>query len=210
MTVDTKAASTVWGEDWFYAPGRNPEDLSRIHCGECGSPAICSKYHREHQKRFLCPRCYPAVSNNTMLWLYVLILIAAVIWAAPLGDHDTGYPFFLILNVALCILFFHLLILPHELLHAVTARLLGGEVLAIFVGMGPPLWQRTWRDLTLSLRRYLIMGFCALGFVDNHRIRLRYGLSVAAPLVGHLLLASGSGHNCTGAACLGDGRGERC
>lgn len=190
MTVETKAASKASsGEDIFYAPGRDSADLYHICCDECGTLAICSKYHRELKKRTLCPRCYPAVSSNSVFWLYLSLLGGAAIWALPLGDRATGYPFFLIFNVALCILFVHLLILPHELLHAISARLLRGEVFAIFVGIGPPLWQGKWRGVTLSLRRYLIMGLCFFAFADKNRSRLRYGLAVAAPLVGHLLLA---------------------
>jgi hypothetical protein len=173
----------------LYGAGLSLETLDRTLCGRCGSSAILGQYYRRQRRLYLCPRCLPGASNRNLLWAY-LFLLASVLWSAALvGNLQGGFATIFVVNALLAVTLVHLLIAPHELIHAAVTRLLGGDVFALHFGVGTPLWTGRWRGVQLFLRQFPVMGMCVFGFPQPERIRLRYGLVTAAPLVGHLLLA---------------------
>ena len=187
QTEDEGAKPLVKGA--LYGGERPLADLLRTQCDQCYCQSIVPKYFQDLKGETLCPRCYPARTNRSLFWSYLYLLGAAVFWAALVGNGEGGFAIFFVVNVALAFLLLHLLILPHELLHAGTAWLLGGQVFAIQIGLGLQVWKVRWQGVIFSLHRYLLMGFCAFGFPDRRWIRLRFALATLMPLLGHLLLA---------------------
>ena len=173
----------------YYGKGVPLDERPRTRCDQCGSLSIDSTFFQELNGQTLCPRCYPAGSNRTLLWLFLGLLGLALLWAARVGNGEGGFALYFVLNVALALLLLELLILPHELLHAGVGLLLGGEIFLIQIGLGPVVRQGRWGNTQIAVHRYPLMGLCALSFRERRWIRLRFGLSILAPLVGHLLLA---------------------
>lgn len=60
------------------------------------------------------------------------------------------------------IVFFVILIVPHELGHFIAARLMGVKVNEFAFGMGPAIFQKQGRETLYSVRAFPIGGYCAL------------------------------------------------
>lgn len=65
-------------------------------------------------------------------------------------------------TVLAVILFFIILIVPHEFGHFITAKMLGVKVNEFSFGMGPALFQKQGEETLYSIRLFPIGGYCAL------------------------------------------------
>ncbi|MBX3000819.1 MAG: hypothetical protein KF893_20020 [Caldilineaceae bacterium] len=173
----------------LYGVGLTLDKLERTHCDRCGSSAILGQYYRWERRERLCPRCLPGSTNRSLLWAYLFLLASVIGAAALVGSIEGGFATLFVVNALIGVVILHLLIIPHELIHAAVARLLGGQVFAIHFGLGTPLWSGRWRGMQIFLRQFPVMGMCIFGLPQPGWIRLRYGLVTAAPLVGHLIFA---------------------
>ena len=58
--------------------------------------------------------------------------------------------------------FFVILIVPHEFGHFITAKMMGVKVNEFSFGMGPSIWQKQGKETLYSVRLFPIGGYCAL------------------------------------------------
>jgi hypothetical protein len=124
----------------LYGAGSALDSLDRTPCDRCGSSTILGQYYRQQKRERLCPRCLPGATHRNLLWAY-LFLLGSVVWSAALfGSVQGGFATPFVVNAVLSVGMIHLLIVPHELIHALTTRLLGGQVFAIHFGLGLSLW----------------------------------------------------------------------
>ena len=68
----------------------------------------------------------------------------------------------IITTVLAVIVFFVILIVPHELGHFMAARLMGVKVNEFAFGMGPAIFQKQGKETLYSIRIFPIGGYCAL------------------------------------------------
>ncbi len=68
----------------------------------------------------------------------------------------------IIITILAVILFFVILIVPHELGHFMTAKLLGVKVNEFAFGMGPAVFQKQGKETLYSVRIFPVGGYCAL------------------------------------------------
>lgn len=68
----------------------------------------------------------------------------------------------IITTVIAVIVFFVILIVPHELGHFIAARLMGVKVNEFAFGMGPAIFQKQGKETLYSIRIFPIGGYCAL------------------------------------------------
>jgi Peptidase family M50 len=113
-------------------------------CCKCGVVALESEEFIEEnfpftRRRFYCPACHHRIVHRIMLGFTLLILafgamaiIAAVRTKEPILNLP-GYSMLFLVIVQ------WLMIIPHELGHAVAARLFGYTQIRIAIGMGKPL-----------------------------------------------------------------------
>ena len=60
------------------------------------------------------------------------------------------------------VVFFVILIVPHEFGHFITAKMMGVKVNEFSFGMGPSIWQKQGKETLYSVRLFPIGGYCAL------------------------------------------------
>ena len=68
----------------------------------------------------------------------------------------------IIITILAVIIFFVILIVPHEFGHFAAAKLLGVKVNEFAFGMGPAIWQKQGKETLYSVRIFPIGGYCAL------------------------------------------------
>ena len=66
------------------------------------------------------------------------------------------------ITIIAVIIFFVILIVPHELGHFTAAKLLGVKVNEFAFGMGPALFKKQGEETLYSIRAFPIGGYCAL------------------------------------------------
>jgi len=115
-------------------------------CHACGIEALESQQLIEEnipfrRRRFYCPACHQKLVHRILLGFTIAILaIATVAIIAAARSHEailehSGFSLLFLVIVQ------WFLILPHELGHAVAARMFGYEQIRIFIGMGKPLFS---------------------------------------------------------------------
>ncbi len=145
-----------------------------------------------------CPVCWSKREIGRLretLVLCVVGLIFAVIWAV--GDPASGVGWTL-LNLLLLPAFLFATILPHELGHAIAAKILGANVLAVIIGHGKTLFELRLPGQTVTFRLTPLGGFTLSAQRDKSWFRLkRFLIILAGPLanlvvaIAFLLLPSG-------------------
>ena len=68
----------------------------------------------------------------------------------------------IVITIIAVIVFFVILIVPHEFGHFITAKMLGVKVNEFAFGMGPAIFQRQGKETLYSVRIFPIGGYCAL------------------------------------------------
>jgi hypothetical protein len=118
----------------------------RNRCHACGIDALESEEFIEQnipfmRRRFYCPSCHEKIVHRILLGFTIAILvIATVVIIAATRTHEailqhSGFSLLFLVIVQ------WFLILPHELGHALAARMFGYEQIRIFIGMGKPLFS---------------------------------------------------------------------
>jgi tetratricopeptide (TPR) repeat protein len=94
-----------------------------------------------------------------------------------------------ILNLALFLVFQALIIVPHEAGHALAARLVGLRVFRVIIGQGPILWSCRLGRMHLEIRTQQTAGFTVIGHPTVRWFRLcSFLMILAGPLVNLVLL----------------------
>jgi hypothetical protein len=118
----------------------------RDRCSACGIASLESQQFIEEnfpfvRRRFYCPACHQRLVHRIYLGFAIVVMVIAVIatiWAARTKEPILNYAGFAILFL---IIVQWLMILPHELGHAIAARLFGYTQIRILIGMGKPLFS---------------------------------------------------------------------
>jgi hypothetical protein len=191
-----------------------------MRCDSCGRPAPEGADFRRVRKGlgrrfvFYCPACFGRRGRRG----YRLFLFALLAWtalggaAAALptawpGGHDllradpgqvcralalqvAGSVGWAMLNWSLFFALLALLIVPHELGHALAARLVGMRVFLVQIGRGRLLGTVRFLGAPWQLRACLDDGTTHVGYPDLRFFRLKFFLMVlGGPLLNGLLLA---------------------
>jgi hypothetical protein len=115
-------------------------------CHACGIEALESQEFIEEnfpftRRRFYCPACHQRLVHRIMIGFTLVILFVAIIATyEAIRTHQqilnlSGFGMLFLVVVQ------WLMILPHELGHAIAARLFGYSQIRILIGMGKPLFS---------------------------------------------------------------------
>jgi len=95
-------------------------------------------------------------------------------------------------NAALGMIFLSLLVIPHELGHALTAKLLGMRVFKIVLGTGKPFWQKKWLGVLWEFGSVPWGGATYIGQGRKDFYRLNFFMvGLSGPLVDFLPFLTG-------------------
>lgn len=153
--------------------------LSYTKCARCGSISTLGDFYRGAPPRAVCPRCQPGsqARSSALSWAFLgfIMIVTAVVFRPffPSGHY-------IMANTAISLGLVYLLVIPHELCHALATRLAGGQVFEIRIGVGQTVWSRRFGDLVVSLSRYPLSGATVLGFATASNLRLRYLVAIGA------------------------------
>ncbi|MCQ2548175.1 MAG: RIP metalloprotease RseP [Clostridia bacterium] len=98
------------------------------------------------------------------------------------------------LTAILAVLFFCILIFPHELGHFVVAKLFNVQVNEFALGMGPAIFKKQKGETLYSIRVFPIGGYCAMEGEDGGSENPR-AFNNLAPFKRFLVLFAGAGMN---------------
>jgi tetratricopeptide (TPR) repeat protein len=128
------------------------------------------------------------VVGRRPLWGWIVLAALGVVFLRRAGS-DAGW---IVATIAFGWLFYVALVLPHELGHALFARLAGLELFEISIGYGPVVWSRRWRGVLFAVRGSGLGGFMRAAGRQNTHARMRHALlAIGGPAVNFaLLLAS--------------------
>lgn len=119
-------------------------------------------------------------------WLFLIGLIAFGLVGIAFPAFPLGW---LYLNAALTILLSALLLIPHELSHALVARLLGLRVCAIILGTGKLLWCGRAFGVPVQVRAVPVAGMVTFSLASSRLMRLRrFFTYLAGPAANGVLL----------------------
>jgi Flp pilus assembly protein TadD len=123
--------------------------------------------------------------TNRPPWAWLALAALGVLFLRDGGD-DAGW---LAATIAFSWLFYVVLVLPHELGHALFARLAGLEVFEISIGFGRVRWSKRWHGVVFAVRGSALGGFMnAAGPQATHQ-GLRHAVSaLGGPAVNLALL----------------------
>lgn len=117
------------------------------------------------------------------------------VWVSPLIGlllviiNPSGFAGWLLLNLTLLQVVFLVMIIPHELGHAVTACLMGMSVLKIIIGQGRVLFTVRFLGLLWEIKRFPSIGFTLFSGTSTHYYRLKLFLIVlSGPFTNGLLI----------------------
>jgi hypothetical protein len=120
-------------------------------------------------------------------WVFLLGLIAFGLVGIAFPAFPLGW---LYLNAALTIILGALLLIPHELSHALVARLLGLRVCAILLGTGKLLWCGRVFGVPVQVRAVPVAGIVTFSLTKSRLMRLRrFFTYLAGPAANGVLLA---------------------
>jgi tetratricopeptide (TPR) repeat protein len=168
-----------------------------IKCSQCGVESeIEQAFTRERrwlglQTRFYCPACQAKrhtreIKISLASWGLVAVGGLAFALFAPAPFNRAGQ---FLLQLVLVFLLTILLILPHELAHALAGRLLGLRVFAILIGFGKTLYTRRIGGIYWEARALPVGGFTVMGSPPVQFARLRIFLAtLAGPAIHALVL----------------------
>lgn len=167
-------------------------------CSSCKTVSESGEGYRElsaFSPGVYCPVCYrkeaAATSKRSLIYLFLgMGFVGLIVWLTKLFKPGQDLTIEWVgLNVYLCLIFQFVVTLPHELGHAVSARLLGLKVFKISAGIGPPMWKGTLLGGNVEVNRYPFGGYTI--FLDNREqgFRLRHWIAVGCgPLVNFLFV----------------------
>jgi hypothetical protein len=167
-------------------------------CASCKTVSESGEGYREisaFTPGIYCPLCYRKedASRGKRSLIYLasgMAFVGLMLWLTKRfkPGHDTSTEW-VTLNVYLALIFQFVVILPHELGHAVSGRLLGLKLFKISAGIGRPLWKGTLWGGKVEINRYPFGGYTISLDDREPGFRLRHWITVACgPLVNLLFV----------------------
>jgi hypothetical protein len=143
-------------------------------CSTCGRISTLGQFFKPVLGGKECPYCQME-RRKRRWWRTPALALLSLAFGLLVPSY-----FYIGVNTALALLVLYLMIIPHELSHAVVAWLLGGRIFEIRIGYGRTIWSRSIRGVIISLCQYPLMGMCVIMYPDRRFIRLRHFLVVSA------------------------------
>lgn len=150
-------------------------------CSVCGFPSPRANLFREG----VCLRCSDEVEarhHRSHMALYAGLLLVGLAFVGLTGDG------WWLVNLGLLYPLMVLLVAPHELGHALAARLLGVETAAVLLGVGPRVGSFRLLGAPWSVHRNLYRGLTVLLPAPGERVR-PFLILLAGPAVNLLAAA---------------------
>ena len=162
------------------------QEVETVTCSSCGCTSTLPQLFRKSWGKQYCPACVMKneVRNTKFLFLVLgfVFLFASLINAANYGwlswEAWIFEIYLLVIAVSLAL---------HEFSHALAAKLLGGRVFGIQLGIGPQLLRRWFKGFYLGINLFQVSGVCFAGFPTNKRLRLRYAIYISGGLIFHIV-----------------------
>jgi len=167
-----------------------------VTCDICGATSNLDDTFVQKRKSFrrrkisYCPACWVKERESSFKSTFIIWGILATLGVIIVAIDPKGGWFFL--NIFIIILFAYIMIIPHELGHALVAKWLRRRVLKIIVGSGRLVRTIKMFGFIWEIRQFPVYGM-TLSFATSARLyRLKqFLLVIAGPLVnlGFLLVA---------------------
>ena len=123
-----------------------------------------------------------ATKPNSWVWICAAIGLFFVI-IEP--SHWAGW---VLLNIVLFQIITVLIIIPHELGHALAAHVLGVRAIQIIIGSGHTLFTFQWMGMTWEVKQFPLGGITSISIESTHLYRLRmFFIVLFGPLTNILL-----------------------
>ncbi len=153
-----------------------------VTCGQCGCTSPLTQFFRKEGTQHYCPRCMSErASRNVLMQIFFVLLIG--LFLSLLRSRGTGgFQFSGLIEVSLFIVLVLVTMILHEIIHGLTAWLLGGRVFELALGVGEIRRSMWWRGVRFSLRRHIFIGIAICAFPERAALRLRWLIYVLAPL----------------------------
>ncbi len=157
-----------------------------MKCDLCGAESTFEIGYKRERRSFrrsywtLCPACWVRRRQSGGRWFLWTVPVLGIAGSALLwhdGSSELGHLFF---NLFLLDLFLICSIVPHELGHAVVARMLGWRVFRVMIGIGKPAFKWQVLGFCFDFRRLPIGGATLTSPVDLRWFRLKWFLLVLA------------------------------
>jgi tetratricopeptide (TPR) repeat protein len=162
-------------------------------CASCGAVSESGQGYQStafvHPKDW-CPVCYPKVKSREGWWTLASLPVAlAMSWVLTKARYPNDRMGWLLLNATLALAWTAVVVLPHELGHALLAKAVGWRVFKVVVGFGPLLFKRPFLGGTLEVHAHPWGGhtICTTPTEQGYRLR-RMVLTAGGPLVNLLLI----------------------
>lgn len=162
-------------------------EIETAICDRCGCTSTLPQLFRKSWGKQYCPAC---TIKRTILSTQLLFLVLGILLLLDLLNDGAiyGWLSWQAWSLPIGILIVALTLTLHELSHALMAKLLGGRVFGIQLGMGRQLFRRWFDDFYLSISLFPVSGVCFAGFPTNERLRLRYALYISGGLLFHTVV----------------------
>jgi len=158
-------------------------------CNACGvSSQFHNAFHNEPNSiRKFCPPCWEK-RNAADNWIYLGTYVFLGVLGTVLACYKSHWGF-LLLMFFLFHVFGILATVPHELGHALAARVFGMEVFQVAVGIGKKLFDCRMFGVLVEFRTIPYGGMTFALSADRERFRLRQSIYALAGPVANLLVA---------------------
>jgi tetratricopeptide (TPR) repeat protein len=161
-----------------------------IKCDFCGVESDLEQAFRKiprsfsHKFRWICPDCWLKRAQKTFKRFSIYWLIYGVLGVVLAFVPKVQFVGFFFLNLLLLDVCLLLLILPHELGHALAAKLVGFRVFNVFVGVGKTFYKTRLLGFRLEIKRTPSGGATIAAPTNSKAVRSKYFLYVfAGPFV---------------------------
>ncbi|MGE3800837.1 MAG: site-2 protease family protein [Candidatus Kapaibacterium sp.] len=169
----------------------------KINCVECNYPVglVLSteddplfQVTEEVRQRALCRECSERRYAERQKALVVLVgtftaISGIVVWLTP-----SGYNGWMLLNIALAVLFIGLSILPHELGHALAAKALGMKLFGVEIGVGKELFKFCWLGTDWRVKMVPTYGVVTAAYLPYYSPFRLFLMILAGPAVNALII----------------------
>lgn len=163
--------------------------LTYARCTRCGCITTLGHRLRPAANDLLCPSCDEATKAIPPI---MVVFSAGAVFLLTLviarGIHRTDGLLSWGISLLLIIAFAWLLLIPHELGHALAARIMGGRVYELGFGRGRLLWQRQVGRVFVSLRSPAFAAGCVAVFSPATQMRLRLAVYASGGICAHAVL----------------------
>lgn len=127
--------------------------------------------------------------GKSQLAASIIVLFTGFIWVLIAGrKHEFAW---LMFQCGLFLCFNTLLVLPHEIGHALAAAILRAKIFEVSIGLGPTLYKPKFCGIDWNLHAIPICGYADFAICSKMLYRTRRFLTVlAGPMVNCLLISA--------------------